>query len=132
MTMNKDLDLRIREQICSQKEIYDLALPIVRRLAGEYDASPEHQIRLSQLDEIMRVAFGKNEELLELMKMGEDNRLLSTQTRQESAELATQISNMIQLLDEIEKNARVVKQKLLPELSQSLQARMMKSDYGSS
>ena len=130
--MNKDLDMRIREQIFSQKEIYDLALPIANRLAGEYDASPEHQTRLSQLDEIMRGAFVKNQELAELMKTVNDNRLLSTGTKQASAQLAAQISKMIKLFDEIEQKARVVKQNLLPELSQSLQARMMKSAYGGS
>ncbi|MDG2013778.1 MAG: hypothetical protein P8J33_09750 [Pirellulaceae bacterium] len=124
-----DVEIKIREHVSNQMEIYSCALPIAERLANEYDASPDQQARLSSLEEVMNAAMVKNEELSGLMNQVGDVRLLSQQTRDGSSKLAERIAHMIKLFDQIEKRARRVKENLLPEINHSLQLRKMKSAY---
>ena len=125
-----DLEIKIREHVSDQMEIYSAAIPLAEILANEFDASPDQQARLSNLEEVMNAAMVKNEELSGLMNQLGDVRQLTQQTRDGSSQLAERIAHMIKLFDQIEQRARRVKENLLPELNQSLQMRKMKSAYG--
>ncbi|MDG2103855.1 MAG: hypothetical protein P8J91_08900 [Pirellulaceae bacterium] len=125
-----NVEIKIREHVSDQMEIYACAIPLAEILANEFDASPEQQARLSNLEEVMNAAMVKNEELSGLMNQVGDVRQLSPQTRDGSSKLAERIAHMIKLFDQIEQRARRVKENLLPELNQSLQMRKMKSAYG--
>ena len=78
----------------------------------------------------MNSAMNENQQLSELMNQVPDVKALSQPTRDDSSKLAERIAKMIQLFDRIEERAKRVKENLMPELNESLQARKMKTAYG--
>lgn len=128
--MMNEIESKICEQLAAQMEIYGHALPIAEGLAEEYDASPEQQSKLSKLEEFMNFAMTQNQQLSQLMNQVPDVKALSQPTRDDSSKLAERIAKMIQLFDSIEERAKRVKENLMPELNESLQARKMKTAYG--
>ena len=125
-----ELESKICAHLAAQMEIYSHALPLAEGLAQAYDASPEQQSKLSKLEEVMNSAMNENQQLSELMNQVPDVKALSQPTRDDSSKLAERIAKMIQLFDRIEERAKRVKENLMPELNESLQARKMKTAYG--
>ena len=125
-----EIESKICEHLAAQMEIYSHALPLAKGLAQEYDASPEQQSKLSKLEEVMNSAMKQNQQLSQLMNQVPDVKALSKPTRDDSSKLAERIAKMIQLFDRIEERAKRVKENLMPELNESLQARKMKTAYG--
>ena len=125
-----EIESKICERLAAQMEIYGHALPIAEDLAEKYDASPEQQSKLSKLEEFMNFAMTQNQQLSQLMNQVPDVKALSQPTRDDSSKLAERIAKMIQLFDSIEERAKRVKENLMPELNESLQARKMKTAYG--
>ena len=128
--MMNEIELKISQQLAMQMEIYGNALPLAEALARAYDASPEQQSNLSKLEEVMNDAMTQNHHLTTLMNQVPDVKRLSQPTRDDSSKLAERIATMIELFDRIETRAKRVKENLMPELNQSLQARKMKTAYG--
>lgn len=118
----------IRELLLQQSRIYDQAIPIAETLALHYDVSQERQEQLTSLDQLMKEAGARYQEMIGITGANIDPSH-SEPVKEASAHLARQIERLMPLINRIEQRAQEAKKRLYPELNESIRARKMHAAY---
>ncbi len=120
---------QIQDQLASQIDTYSQAIEIASRLASSYDATPERQAELAQLNELMQRANQEQQVLLKLLEQCPNEEKGHPTTRELSSRLSRLVANLIDIFAAIEGRAMKVKEKLYPEVNESLRAQQMQAAY---
>ena len=123
---------QIQEQLTTQIELCQEALPIAEELAKNYDHSESRQTLLFRLEELMQSILEEQMLLSKLVNRVEHLDYRTTMIRESSSCLATLMSKLIDCFGQIEKHALAVKNRLYPNIEETTRARKMLDAYSRS
>jgi hypothetical protein len=129
MSQTRNCRERVHKHLVNQIDLHTRAFPLAKSLADNFDVGAERQAELSVLEGLMRQAATENQQMSTLVGSLAEEDKRDPVIQDATSQLASQVTRMIELFDQIEKRALDAKQRMLPELNQSLRAQRMHAAY---
>ena len=122
--IQQEIEKHLRNQIA----VYRQALPIAEELSRKYDLGAERQGQLDHMEGLMKQGANEYSEMSALVA-SQPNSENSQTIKDSSSQLADIMHELIPLIDMIEEKAKQARQRLYPEIDESLRAQRMQNAY---